>query len=77
MRRDRGAGGEAKAKSIISLNESAQTCRPSKTCSVLHRTIASKRLDETLETDFLLPRAVTFPHERPEAVQTSTACSNR
>jgi hypothetical protein len=30
VRRDRGVGGKAKAKSVISLNERAQTCRPSK-----------------------------------------------
>jgi hypothetical protein len=32
--------------------------------------------EETLETDFLLQRAVTFQYE-PEAGQSSTACSNR
>jgi hypothetical protein len=30
VRRDRGVGGKAKAKSVISLNERAQTCWPSK-----------------------------------------------
>ena len=29
VRRDRGVGGKAKAKSVSSLNERAQTCRPS------------------------------------------------
>ena len=48
VRRDRGVGGKAKAKSVISLNERAQTGRPSKHVLVLRRTIASKRPDETL-----------------------------
>jgi hypothetical protein len=65
VRRDRGVGGKAKAKSVISLNERAQTCRPNKHVLSLTSNDRFKAPRETLKTDFLLQRAVTFQHEPP------------
>jgi hypothetical protein len=65
LRRDRGVGGKAKAKSIISLNGRAQTCRPRKHVLSLTSNDRFEAPDHTLETAFLLQRAATFQQEPP------------